>query len=267
MGIKVFKKNIFDITNPVPITTITDSIATSTGLEFVPLMRNRSNDSGWSTTDSTDSGNTTIEIDFVDVREFDRILVVGHNLKTFTIKYWDGASWVNFSNTISETTNTSTTNFYQFTKVFSSGVQIIITGTQTANEDKFIKQLIITEAVGEFISQPYIKPIIDRDRKTTKFLSGKSFVSKSKGGVSFSLSIDSVSNENDLSLAETIFNSYDGNLIWLSGGDISQYETQRTTYKLEDIYLMLCANEYQPEWVGGFYKNGMDIDLKLVETN
>ena len=267
MGIKFFKKSVYDLSNTLPVTTITDAIASSTGVDFVNLMRNRDDVSGWSTTDSTDAANTTIEIDFVDVVEFANILILNHNLKGYTIQYWNGSIWVSFSTPISVSNNTATSNHHTFTKVIAQKIKIVISGTQVADSDKSIRQLIISESLGEFTVEPQIKPTVDRNRTATKYLSGKSYVSKSKGGFQCELKLDSVSGDADLSLAESIFDSFEGVLMWLSGGDSSQFETQRQGYRLQDIYLVMCANEYKPEWYGGFFKNGMPINLKLVEIN
>lgn len=267
MGIKFFKKNIYDLSNIIPVTTVTDAIATSTGTEYTVLMRNRDNRSGWATTDSTDAANTTIEIDFVDTREFDSILLLGHNLKAFTIQYWTGSIWTNFSTPISETVNTATSSYFHFTKVFSSKVKLVMTGTMVADEDKLIRQFIITELFGEFTVEPFVKPIIDRDRISTKYLSGKTNVSRSIGGFGCELKMESVSSDDDLTLVELIFDSYEGVLVWLCGGDTAQFDNQRQGWRLEDIYLMQPTNEYQPEWYKGYYKNGMPIALKMVEVN
>lgn len=267
MGIKFFKKNIYDLSNTIPVTTVTDAIATSTGEDYTILMRNRDNRSGWATTDSTDAANTTLEIDFVDIREFDSILILGHNLKAFTLQYWTGSIWTDFSTPINETTNIDTSNYYSFTKVFSSKLKLVITGTQVANDDKLIRQFIVTELYGEFTVEPRVRPIVDRDRVSTKYLSGKTNVSKAIGGFVCEIKLDSVSNENDLALVELIFDSYEGVLTWLCGGDDTQFETQRIGWRLEDIYLMQPTNEYHPEWQDGFYKHGMPILLKMVEVN
>lgn len=267
MGIKFFKKSVYDLSNTLPVTTITDAVATDTGEDYTYLMRNRDDSSGWATTDSTDAANTTIEIDFIDVKEFSSALVLNHNLKSYTIQYWDGAMWVSFSTPINVSANTATSNYHTFDSVITQKIKMIITGTQIVDDDKSIRQLLFCEYVGEFSVEPRIKPTIDRDRITSKYLSGKSYVTKSKGGFQCELKLDSVSTEADLALAESIYDSFNGVLMWLSGGTTTQYETLRQGYRLNDIYLVMASNEYQPEWYGGFYRNGMKIDLKLVEIN
>lgn len=269
MRIKFYKKNIFDLDNLVPFATVTDDVATSSGQEIVNLLRNRDDDSGWSTTGSNDLGNTTIEINLVDTREFDRIMLLNHNFKSFTLQYWDDLNevWVDFSTVVNPTDNTATSNYYEFTKVFSSKVKLIILGTMTPNDDKFMRQFIIAEAVGQFEVQPQIQPVVDRDRQSTKYLSGKTYVAKNAGGFMVDLKMKTVSNENDLALCEKLFDSYDGFLVSLSGGTLTQYETVRYGYRLQDVFLMMPINEYEPEWNDGRYFNGMPMNLRLAEIN
>jgi hypothetical protein len=267
MGIKFFKKNILDLTNLSPAFTITDSVATDTGEDFTDLMRNRNNSSGWATTGSSDAGTTTMIVDFIETKSFDAIILIGHNFKNFTLKYWDGAAYQNFSTAIAETTNSATTTYHTFTSVSSNKLQLIINGTTTADSDKFLKQFIVTEILGTFSVEPEVKPEFDKDRKATKFLSGKQFVAKSVGGFTCQIRMKSVNDNTDLTLVETLFNSYEGFLVWICGGTTSQFETVRHGYRLEDIFFMDLANEYKPEFVESRWYMGLPIELKLVEVS
>lgn len=267
MGIKFFNKNYFDLSNSLPVVTVTDSVATNTGQDFTDLMRNRNRYSGWMTTGSSDAGNTTLEFDFIDEIEINTILIVYHNLKSFTLQYWNGSTWVDFSTPINQTTNTLSTNYFNFTNVATSKLKLVINSTQVANSEKLIGEFIATTLIGELQSQPRITPIFDKDRKTTKYISGKSFVAKNVGGFGCRLFLKSESSQNDLALVETLFQYYEGFLVWLCGGDTTQFETIRQGYSLEDIFFMSCSNEYEPEWNDGLYKNGMAIDMRLVEVN
>lgn len=267
MGLKFYRKNKFDLSNLLPTVVITDSVATDTGEDFANFMRNRNNTSGWMTTGSSDAGTTTLVIDFIDSITLDRILLIKHNLKAFTLKYWNGAAWVDFSTAISETTNTAGSNEFIFDSTVTQKLQLIITGTQTADDEKLITQFIATETIGDFAEEMELKPQFDRQRRTTRYLSGKSFVSKAVGSWNFNIKKSAVADANDLALVETLFDSYEGFLFWPSGGTVTQYEQIRKGYRLEDIFLMQCSNELGTEYVGSRYYSGMPIDLKLVEVN
>ena len=78
--------------------------------------------------------------------------------------------------------------------------------------------------------------------------------------------MDDVVNTSDLNLIETMFDSYNGFLVWICGGDESQFRTQRIGYRKKDIYLMNCKNEYNNEWGNGFYTRGTMIRIDLIEV-
>lgn len=265
--IKFFKKNILDQTNLLPSFAITDASATDTGTAYTILMRNRNNNSGWATTGSVDAGSTTMVVSFGETKSFSNILLVGHNFKNFNLKYLVGTTYTAFSTAIDYTNNTLSTVYADFSEVSTTAIQLKINGTMTANADKYLKQFIVTSILGTFSIEPEIKPQWDKDRKVTKYLSGKSYVAKAAGSFNVNIRMKTVYNEADLSLVETLFNMYGGFLVWPCGGDTSTMETIRQGYRLEDIFFMDVANEYQPEFNDSRWQMGMPIDLKLVEVS
>lgn len=268
MGIKFFRKSYLDLSYDLPTITITDGVATDTGEDYTDLMRNRNNNSGWATTGSSDAGTTTMVIAFGETRSFTDILLIGHNLKSYTLKYHDGTGYVNFSSTIAPTDNTASTNYYNFTEVATPSLELRILGTQTPDADKYIKQFLVTNILGTFTVEPEVQPQFDKDRKVTKFLSGKSFVAKSVGGFNCRVRMkNSGANSADLLLVERLFATYEGFLVWICGGTTSQFELEREGYRLQDIFLMDVVNEYTPEYVESRWYQGMPIDLKMVEVS
>ncbi len=268
MAVKFFRKNLYDLSNTFPTTTVTDAIASDNGEDYVDLMRNRNNTSGWSTTDSTDAANTTLEIDFNDSVSIDAILLLGHNLKAFTIKYNLLGVWTAFSTPIAETANTQDSNYYSFASVVTDGLQIRITGAQTVNADKYIKQFIATELLGALSFEPEVEPQFDKDRKVTKYLSGKSYIAKSVGGFTCRMRMKSASVDADLAVIEQLFRRQEGFLLSLGGGEESQFtDGVREGYRREDVFLMDLSNEYTPKYVESRWAQGLEVDMKLVEVN
>lgn len=267
---RFFRKNRIDLNNTLPTFAITDGSASDTGSDFTDLMRNRNNASGWGTTGSADDGSTTMTLSFGETVGFTDVLLVGHNFKNFNLKYYDGTSYVNFSTPATFTDNTLSTNHFNFTEVQTTAIQLKINGTQVANDDKFLKQFIVTETFGTFSIEPEIKPTWDKDRKVSKFLSGKSYVAKSVGAFNCRVRMKSAYNNTDWTLIERLFSSYEGFLVWVTGGDITELTAQgmvREGYRLEDIFLMDIVNEYTPEFLESRWANGMPIDLNLVEVS
>jgi hypothetical protein len=256
-----FEKNKADYSNP------NVSATASQGAAYAEYALNRSNNSAWVTTGSVDADNTTFTVDFTDPRLISEILLVKHNFKAYTVQYYDGSNWQNFSPAISETTNTAETNRYSVTEVSAYQIRITITGTQTANQDKYLYQFIATKLIGQLAGWPVIKsPVLSRGRRSTAMLSGKRSITESVGHFECSLAVKEWKSNADLTIVETLYARNEGFLVWLSGGVTSQFSSVRQGYRLEDIFLMKCANEYRPEFVDGIYPRGLAIDMDLIEV-
>lgn len=259
--VKFYKKNKLDISNEVAVLTA------SQGNDYVNYVRNRSNDSAWVTTGSVDADLTNIEVDFVDARDVDTVILVKHNFKAYTIQYWNGSAYVNFSTPISETTNTSDTTTHTFTSVSTTKIKLIVQGTMVVDADKFLFQFIATELIGQMDRYPTIRdPNFDKNLSKTKMLSGKTSVIENVGGFEVNLRLLNTKTPADLTIVETLFFSTEGFLVLLSGGDESQFYTRIRGYRKEDIFLMKCSNQYTPEFVKGLYDFGLDLLLNLIEV-
>jgi hypothetical protein len=136
-----------------------------------------------------------------------------------------------------------------------------------ADADKYLFQFISTTQIGQLQGWPVIKsPTVSRNRKTNKMLSGKILVKENIGAFTTSLTVKILSIDNDLTIIESMYASNEGFLVWLCGGDESQFKNERIGYRLEDIYLMKCTNEWRPEWSDGLYTSGMKINIQLKES-
>jgi hypothetical protein len=267
--IRAFKKNKLDISNTLASITVTDGTATNDGSSFVDFLRNRNNTSAWLTTGSDDAALTQLDFELTDERDLDTLILVCHNFDSYTIQYWDGALYQDFSTPIAVTGNTKETTFHQFDKVETSRLRLIIQGTIVPDADKKMKQFIATEnlVTGQLAGWPIIKkPTFDTNKKISKMLSGKVNVTESVGGFGFDLQVRHWSIDSDLNIVEEIYLGKRGVLIWLSAGDEEQFQFKRIGYRNEDIYLMRAVNNYSPEYVSGVYVNGVKITLKLRES-
>jgi hypothetical protein len=256
-----FEKNKADFSNQDVVATATE------GNDFIRNVLNRNNLTAWITTNSVDANDTTVTLDMADTKTVSDILLLKHNFKSFNIKYWDGATYQDFTPAINESTNTLDSNYFEVTPVSTSRVQLIIHGTQTADTDKVLYQFIVTEKLGRLEGWPLIKsPTLSRNRQKTVMLSGKTSVMENIGSYSVVLKFTSFSSEFDLSIIEALYSKIDGFLFWPCGGVESQFRTIREGYRMEDIYLMKPTDEYSPEYDKGLYKSGMSLDVKLTEV-
>lgn len=267
--IKFFTKNIIDLDNSSASIVVTDTVAYNNGQSYVNYVRNRNNYSLWATTQSTDAANTTLDIYFGDSRDLASIFLILHNLKSYSIKYFDGLAFQDFSTAINETTNTGSVTQHEFTKVTTYQIRIIITGTMIANDDKFIQQIICCDklGVGQLETWPNIgNPEISLNKQTSKMTSGKIHTIETSGFYKASFNLKTWKPSNDLDILEKIFFKREGILVWPCGGDESQFSSKRIGYRREDIYLVRPTNEYQPEWSSNLYKSGLNIKMDLSEA-
>jgi hypothetical protein len=261
-----FRKNIMDLSYSLPSITVTDTTATNNGSSFVDYLRNRKNTSAWATTGSNDAANTTLEFNLGGTQNIDRIFLVDHNFKAYTLKYWNGTSWADFTSAISETTNTETTNYYSFTQVSTTKVQLIITGTQVADADKIMRQVIICESLGQFNGWPIIRnPKLSTNKQINRMLSGKINLIESIQTFSTTLEVKILSDSDDLDLIETIYELRDGALMWINANSDSQFSSVRLGYRKKDIYLVRPTTDYTPEFYKGLYKSGIKFKMKVEE--
>lgn len=239
----------------------------SQGNAFASKVLNRSNNSAWITTDSVDADNTTLTIDIGDSKFITDIILIKHNFKSFQVKYWNGSSYVNFSPAINETTNTKSSNYFPVAQVSTMRIQLTVFGTQTPNEDKYLYQFIMTAKLGQLTGWPMIKkPTHSRNKKKSQMLSGKYNIQENVGFFACALEVESWSIDADLAVVESLYNAQDGFLLWLCGGNEDQFKTKRQGYRLEDLYLMKCLDDYQPEYRGGIYSNGLKIGIDMAEV-
>ncbi len=261
--LRFFRKNFADFEKSY--VTATASQSPSTAINVLQ----RSNRTGWGTSGSVDADNTTLTVSFGDLGTVDSILLIGHNFKAYTVKYKDPTSGVYtaFSPAIAPTNSTDTTSFFSVTSVQTTDIQITITGTQVANSDKVLNQFIATTSLGQLAGWPVITaPTLAVNLTELATLSGKSAIIQNVGKYSTSLVVPNWSSSADLAIVESLYNSPEGFLFWPCGGDQSQFSSVRQGYRLQDIFLVRCKNEFTPEFTDGLYKTGMNLQIDLVEV-
>lgn len=255
------KKNKADFSDANVIATA------SQASQYAPLVLNRSNNNGWMTTGSIDSDNTTFTIDMANSHLITDIILVNHNFKSFTVKYWDGSSYQDFSDPIAPTDCTDTTSVFTVEPISSTKVQLTILGTQIPDSEKRLTQFIITERIGQLTGWPIIEnAAFDLNKIANRMLSGKTFITDNIGAFNCDLSVSIWNIDADLEIVENLHASNNGFLVWLCGGNENQFSMKRQGYRLEDIFLMKCVNNFEPNWASGLYKSGMEITVSLVEA-
>lgn len=259
--IMFLQKNFADYSNVNVTATASESPT------YAYRVLNRNNTSAWITTGSVDANSTTLTIDMVDQKLVSVIILAKHNFKSYTVKYWNGTAYVDFAAPINVTANAAGSTAHFVTPVSTSRVQITITGTIVANADKFLYQFILTSKVGQLTGWPVLKNVThSKNAQNTKMLSGKYNVNRNVGSFGCNVSVTHWKSAADLTIIESLYNAVEGFLVWICAGDEAQFINRRIGYRFEDIYLMQCLDDYQPDYVEGIYVNGLALNIQLGEV-
>lgn len=254
------RKNWADIERTSVTSTATEAN------DLISLAFNRSNTSGWATTGSTDASATTIEVQLGDTQLVHDIILAKHNFKSYVLYYYnvDTLAWVALFTT---TTNTeATTHYHSAAGFYTSAVRVVINGTFVVDDDKYLYQWIVAERLGQLVGWPVLKPTLSRELRRVKMLSGKYSIIPAVGAYGCKLTVQEWKSDADLTLVEDLYDSNEGFLIWPCGGSEAQFSSVRKGFRMEDLFLVRCADELQVEFVRGQYLRGLKVDIDLVEV-
>lgn len=233
----------------------------------------------WNSVDSDDTISETLEIVFEEA-DITRLFLLDHNFKEYTIQWWNGSSYQNFTNVvgldgalvgnISETTYSQDTSYYEFTEVTTRKILITVVKTQTVNDEKYLNQVIVTSELGTLTGYPDISKLKhSRSTVTMPMLSGKDIVIKGYASVSFSLVFKNypASYTTDLDLIFTLFDKADPFLIWLCGGRYGTTYFKYTIrgFRLKDVYQCQVEGDLPVDYYKNAYVLPIDSEIKFTE--
>lgn len=105
---------------------------------------------------ANDSTTVSMRINFSQTMTVDRIALVGHNLKSFTM-YYNGNTASTFAldqyadTTVSDySSNSNTSQYFSVTPVYCTSVSIDMKSTITPNQNKYIGYLVVSEKMTDF---------------------------------------------------------------------------------------------------------------------
>jgi hypothetical protein len=266
-NITLYEKNKMDQDNPNVLLDVIDATATNDGTDFLFKLKDRSNDTGWATTGSNDAALTQIDIDLGDPYNINRIMLLNHNLKAYTLKYWNGAAYVDFSTPIAETVYAQDASFHSFDLVSARLFRFIVQGTQIANADKTLSQLIFTRQVGVFTAQPNVsRAESNKNRIVERTVSGRRMVSLREGGFMVTVKFMPNKTQNDIDLIMDLYESNEGRLISLVGGDDSSVPIDIFGFQKKDMFLLIPSDDLDSAFFNGRFSHGNATQMTLVES-
>jgi hypothetical protein len=105
-----------------------------------------------------DATQISIQVDFYEGgvaqdRTIDRFFLINHNLKTWTLEYWNGSTWVTLT---SESADAAANTFKTFAATTTTKIRLTATATQIVDAEKYIGEMIacsLALTIGEEMAQ------------------------------------------------------------------------------------------------------------------
>ncbi|MBL4761288.1 MAG: hypothetical protein JKY93_01145 [Gammaproteobacteria bacterium] len=228
----------------------------------------------WQSVGSDDVTQEVMTITLPVPVKFDRLFLVQHNFKGFTIKYGASLDFTNVrglnGNTanISEADFTYDTAYYEFDAVTTDTIIITIDTTQIANVEKYLMWFIATTELGTFIGYPQ-NPNLTLDRKITrqKNAAKGQRILKHKERAKLNIDMKHYPIQQDIDLLSDLQDRDDPFLVWPHGGKPAQFRLRIRGYRTRDIFLMQISS---PMGVG-FFKNTYSLSgetkVKMEEVD
>lgn len=225
----------------------------------------RDNASLWQTSGANDDDvAATYEVEFYEgdvatPRLIDSFFVVNHNLKAWTLEYWNGTAWVTLA---TETVDAATTTFKSFTAVTASKIRLTATATQVADAEKHVGEIIacaLTLDVGSDIEGGYApscreqaKEVMLGDGSIHKAVSvfGQTRTQKYQAKVSFGY----LSEVQRLALKAI-----------REAGEPFLWQPESIS-RPSEIYLVHWANTWNEKYASTYKGAGVDVVLDLKEV-
>jgi len=276
-GIKFFDENLADGK------TGTTATATS-GNASAPFILDRNNYTFWRSVGSDDTTTEDIEIVFPAQIQFDRIFLVNHNFKEFSILRYtvgfvpivgdvigvNGVPPSGSPSNLREVAYSYNTAYYEI-PIATTRLLITVQKTQIPDEEKFLGQVVLTNELGTLVGYPIVRDATkDKKQRKSILLNGRSFVTKSievfRCLVDFKNYPPGL--DDDLDLVYQLFDRDNSFFVWLCGGRTGDpyFKYSLRGWRLQDLHLVQTVNIFKDKYRKNLYNSVVDVKLGLEEA-
>ena len=183
-------------------------------------------------------------ITFFSSVTMDAIHFANHNIKSGTVKYWNGGAYVDFSTPISWSGNAAVGNYFKFNSVATTKIQVTMNTTMVTNAEKYVSQIACMLMIGEMANNP---TTFDPD-----FIEDAIVHETAKGGIvyvfngaKYAASWTFQASDTDMTLLRTLKDQWLPFYVLPCGGVTTW--TQEGM-RIQDIYLGCWINSFKPQY-------------------
>jgi hypothetical protein len=235
----------------------------------------------WESIGSDDTTTETITITMPDAVDITRIFLADHNWKEYTIKFGgvptdfttvvgiDGA----LGGGIAETAYARDTSYYEFDLVNTDTIEITVTKTQVADEEKSLVIFIVTEELGTLLGFPRNSGVnLNRNVRRERAISGRMHVEKSYESASMDLILKGYAvgtdtqGQADIDLLDSLHDRDIPFIVWPNGGVPTNFRFEQRGWRLKDIYQMQTDTPTRNAYRNNVYKFGVDQRYSFQEV-
>lgn len=226
----------------------------------------------WDSVGSDDATAETLTITMPSAA-IDRIFIVDHNLKDYSITYGAGASA--FTNVVGvdgaksgivETAYALDTSYYEFDEVTTTQINITATKTQVADQQKYIHIFIATKEIGTLDGYPDLLPVADANESRAQLQNGKYITQKSFEVFSSKLDLEYIS-QGDVDIFNAVYERQEPFIIWLCGGKYGSgnFSISFKNWRLKDVYQVQTFGAINTTWNNNVYVNNPKMQIRVAE--
>lgn len=254
------------------------SIQATSGQTSAKYMLDNNIYTQWESMGSNDATNEEIVITLRSSMEINRIFLSDFNLKSFEVLYWNGSTYIAFTNVVGVNGVTYTgidvsgyaldSAYFEFDNVTTDRIQIIAKTTQVVDAQKYITKCLVTKEIGTFLGFPRVDNVSDRNEEKVKTIGGKWIVQKSFETVQIKINLKSHPYQADNDIVESLFDSEDTFLVYPCGGrtGTTYFKIAQKTWGLKDVFNMQLTGNIDNKFEKGVYILGVTKDITLVEA-
>jgi hypothetical protein len=222
----------------------------------------------WESSGSDDMTTETLTITLPVSTTFNRIFILGHNLKAFQISI-TGDTFANLSSEegtatissgdIDQTNCAKSTSYFEFDNVTGTEIVLTMDTTQTVDAEKYVGQVIVTTEIGTLTGFPNINDLkTDPNIIKDKTISGKYIIEKGAHVANFDMKLTTYPVQADIDILDSLFIREDPFLVWLCGGKTSNFRLTQRGWRLGDVYQMQVDSDL---------KNGFRSNVYALAVN
>lgn len=219
--------------------------------------------------EDTDGDDVYLEMDFGTNRTIDSFFVYNTNIEDIEVQYYDGAAWVTCNSTIATITKSADLAhlFVQLNSpVTTQKVRVAGGYTITADQEKYVTLFRAFLEIGQFEYFPEFTPKISNKQDVFSTMDARSFIIERGEAFSAKIQFKSHTNQNDITLAETLLDRKEPFFVWPNGGDESIFRFSFRPYRFQDIFKVSITGDNSPDFTKNYYKSGYNNTFNLIEV-